>query len=110
MEPVYVNEFTEPVGPAVTVPSSALKVFQLFFTSDIMDFIVAETNRYARCCMGDERYQKWERVSAEDLNAYFGIMMIMGLTKLPALSDYWRKDPLVHCSIIADCMYRDRFF
>ena len=75
-----------------------------------MDFIVAETNCYARCCMGDERYQKWERVSAEDLNAYFGIMMIMGLTKFPALSDYWRKDPLFHCSIIADCMSRDRFF
>ena len=110
MEPVYVDEFTQAVGSAVTVPSSALKVFQLFFTSDIKDFIVAETIRYASCCMGDERYEKWERVSAEDLNAYFGIMMIMGLTKLPALSDYWHEDPLIHCSIIADCMSRDHFF
>uniref|UniRef100_A0A1X7U0S3 PiggyBac transposable element-derived protein domain-containing protein n=1 Tax=Amphimedon queenslandica TaxID=400682 RepID=A0A1X7U0S3_AMPQE len=36
-------------------------------------------------------------------------MIIMGLTRLPALSDYWSRDPLFHCSIIADCMSRHRF-
>ena len=60
--------------------------------------------------MGDEKYQNWEQISVEDMNAYFGIMIIMGLMKLPALSDYWRRDPLFHCSIIADCMSRNRFF
>ena len=75
-----------------------------------MDFIVTEANRYASFCMGDDKYQKWEKISLDDMHAYFGIMIIMGLTKLPALGDYWRRDPLFHCSIIADCMSRDRFF
>uniref|UniRef100_A0A1X7SXJ5 PiggyBac transposable element-derived protein domain-containing protein n=1 Tax=Amphimedon queenslandica TaxID=400682 RepID=A0A1X7SXJ5_AMPQE len=44
------------------------------------------------------------------MNAYFGVMIIMGLMRLPALSNYWRRDPLFHCSIIADCMSRDRFY
>uniref|UniRef100_A0A1X7TE81 PiggyBac transposable element-derived protein domain-containing protein n=1 Tax=Amphimedon queenslandica TaxID=400682 RepID=A0A1X7TE81_AMPQE len=48
--PVYVDKFTEAVGSAVTVPSSPLKVFQLFFTSVIMEYIVRETNRYASRC------------------------------------------------------------
>uniref|UniRef100_A0A1X7U749 PiggyBac transposable element-derived protein domain-containing protein n=1 Tax=Amphimedon queenslandica TaxID=400682 RepID=A0A1X7U749_AMPQE len=43
------------------------------------------------------------------MNAYFRIMIFMGLTRLPALSDYWRRDPLFHCSIIANCLSRDRF-
>ena len=107
LEPVYVNEFTE---PAVTVPSSPLKVFQQFFTSALMHYIVTETNWNASFCMGDEKYQKLKKITVEDMNAYFGVMITMGLIKLPALSDYWRRDPLFHCSIIADCMTRDRFF
>ena len=59
-----------------------------------MDFIVTETNHYASFCMGDDKYQKMEKISLDDMHAYFGIMIIMGLTKLPALGDYWRRDPL----------------
>uniref|UniRef100_A0A1X7SWZ7 PiggyBac transposable element-derived protein domain-containing protein n=1 Tax=Amphimedon queenslandica TaxID=400682 RepID=A0A1X7SWZ7_AMPQE len=55
LEPVYVAEFTELVGPAVPIPPSPLKVFQLFFTSVIMYFIT-ETNRYASLCMWDEKF------------------------------------------------------
>uniref|UniRef100_A0A1X7U7F9 PiggyBac transposable element-derived protein domain-containing protein n=1 Tax=Amphimedon queenslandica TaxID=400682 RepID=A0A1X7U7F9_AMPQE len=57
LEPVNVAEFNEPVGPAVPVHSSPLKVFQLFFTSVMMDFIVTETNSYASLCMGKRSFR-----------------------------------------------------
>uniref|UniRef100_A0A1X7UMI4 PiggyBac transposable element-derived protein domain-containing protein n=1 Tax=Amphimedon queenslandica TaxID=400682 RepID=A0A1X7UMI4_AMPQE len=96
LEPVYIQDFTEPVGPTVTIPSSPLREFQLFFTIAIMDYIVSETNRYACYCMGDDKYQNWKTISIEDMNTYFGIMIIIGLIKLPAFSDYWHRDPLFY--------------
>ncbi|XP_011407707.1 PREDICTED: piggyBac transposable element-derived protein 4-like [Amphimedon queenslandica] len=75
-----------------------------------MELLVTETNRYASLCLGEERYESWDPVTEEDIFAYFGVMIGMGLIKLPSIADYWRTDPLFHCSIIADNMTRDRFF
>ena len=110
MQPVYVREFTEETGPAVPVPSSPLQVFHLFFTPAILEYIVTETNRYARLEMGEERYRKWDIITNEDLIAYFGIMIVMGMVRLPALADYWKRDPLFQCTIVSESMARDRFF
>ena len=60
--------------------------------------------------MGDERYSKWDVITSEDLIAYFGIMLVMGMVRLPALTDYWKRDPLFQCTIISSSMARDRFF
>ena len=59
--------------------------------------------------MGDERYSKWDVTTSEDLIVYFGIMLVMGMVRLPALADYWKRDPLSQCSIISNSMARDRF-
>ena len=37
----------------------------------------------------------------EELKAYFGFMILMGLVSLPALDDDWRRDPLLHYGGIA---------
>ena len=60
--------------------------------------------------MGDERYNKWDVITSEDLIAYFGIMLVMGMVRLPALADYWKRDPLFQCTIVSKSMARDRFF
>ena len=74
-----------------------------------MEYIVQQTNLYANQCMGDERYSTWEVVTVEELGAYFGFMVYMGLVHLPALADYWSKDDTFHYSPIADRISRDRF-
>ena len=60
--------------------------------------------------MGVERYYKWDVITSEDLIAYFGIMLVMGMVKLPALADYWKQDPPFQCTIISKSMVHDRFF
>jgi len=83
-------------------------VFSLFFTDDICSFIVEQTNLYAQQVLG-EKYRDWEAVTVEDLRAYFGFMILMGIVHLPALDDYWRRDSLLHYSPIADRISRQRF-
>lgn len=106
---MFVREFEEAVGPAVSIPDTVKEVFQLIFTNSIVDYIVQETNRYARAIMGEARYEKWETVKSNDIFAYCGIMIMMGLVHVPSLHDYWKRDALYYCPPIADRMSRDRF-
>ena len=106
---MFVDPFTERVGPNVQLPSTPLEVFQLFFTSAMLDLIVEETNRYALSCMGEQKYQLWNTISHDDIKAYFGSMILMGLVRLPSLYDYWKKDPYFHYMPIAKRITRDRF-
>ena len=62
---------------------------------------------YAKEVMG-EPYTDWEKVSIEELRAYFGFMTLMGIVTEPALDDYWRTDEL-HYGPIADRISRQRF-
>ena len=91
------------------VPDTVREVFLEIFNHEVVDYIVQETNRYAHIVMGDARYEKWETVKREDIYAYFGIMVMMGLVDLPCLHDYWKRDPLFFCPAIAERMARDRF-
>lgn len=60
--------------------------------------------------MSDDQYAKWVDVNAEEVWAYMGFMILMGINHLPALSDYWRMDSTYRYSPIADRITRDRFF
>ena len=91
------------------LPSSLLNIFLLFFTRDILQHIVDETNSYARLCMGDLKYKTWDKVLIDELLAYFGFMLLMGLVQLPSISDYWKRDPTFYYQPIASKISRNRF-
>ena len=59
--------------------------------------------------MGDERYTTWRKVTTDDIQALLGFPILMGIVQLPSLDDYWKKDPLLHYTPIADRISRDRF-
>ena len=61
---ISIQPFSSATGPTVAVPESPLDVFELFFPDDLVDFIVEESNRYAREAMGDEKYTEWVKVTA----------------------------------------------
>ena len=106
---MIVENFDQPVGAAAPITVTVRGVFELIFDRDFIDHIVVETNRYARTVMGEDRYRKWDKVEVDDMYAYFGIMIMMGLVELPSLHNYWQRDPLFHCPAIAERMARDGF-
>ena len=59
--------------------------------------------------MGEEKYSFWEKNTTEELKAYLGFCILMGINNLPALKDYWSEDPMYHYSPIADRITRDRY-
>lgn len=67
-------------------PDIAKEIFFLFLTSTIMEIIVEETNRYATTFLGN---RPWTPITIEELSAYLGFVILMGIVKLPAISDYW---------------------
>ena len=99
---VNVESFTRSVGPAVALSACVLEIFELFFTPALIYLIVEQTNLYAHQTMSDDQYSKWEEVNAEEIWAYMGFMILMGINHLPALSDYWKVDPTYCYSPIAD--------
>ena len=101
--------FTSPVGPKVEIPRSPSDAFELIFTPAFLDTIVEQSNLYAKEVMGEDKYTSWVKITREELKAYLGFCVLMGINSLPAIDDYWSTDPTLHYSPIADRITRDRF-
>ena len=96
-------------GLNVPIPETPSESFRLFYTSDLVKMIVEQSNLYAMEVMSDEKYEKWDPISIEDLEAYFGFNILMGINSLPSLEDYWKKDPVYHYAPVSDRISKDRF-
>ena len=109
LTPTTIMPFTSSVGPKVTIPDSPSDIFQLMFTPDPLQSIVEQSNFYAKEVMGEDKYGVWVKITTEELKAYLGFCILMGINQLPALDDYWSTDPMLHYSPVADRITRDRF-
>ena len=107
---VSVKPVEHPTGPTVPVPCSVSGIFSLSFTEDLWWYIVAQTNLYAQQCIGEEKYTRWDKVIVEEMKAFYGFTILMGMVRLPSLYDYWRGDDYFHYAPIASCITRDQFF
>ena len=72
-----------------------------------MGVIVEQTNIYARHILGESR--PWREVTVEELWAFFGFCILMGINHLPAIHHYWSSDPQLHYEPVAGRITRDRF-
>ena len=71
------------------------EIFFLIFTSSVLEHIVTESNRHAQECKG-ELFATWQPFTVEDLLAYMGFMILIGIVQLPRIEDYWKKDAIYH--------------
>ena len=51
----------------------------------------------------------WDKVTVEELCAYMGFMLLMGIVRLPSLYDYWKNDKVYHYAPVASKISRNRF-
>ena len=97
---VEVKSFEQHVGPQVVVPCSSVGAF-FFFTRTLLEYIVLESNKYALKCMGQEKYDSWEKITVDELTAFLGFMLLMGIVRLPSIADYWKRDEVFHYTPVA---------
>ena len=98
---------------------SALGFFLLFFRLESFEHIVEQTNLYAV----QENAEKAEKdpdwfdkdgnaieLTVEELKAFIGIQMMMGIVHLPTMRSYWNEqEPFLYEPEIAKVFPRNRF-
>ena len=84
-----ISQFNSQCGIKVEVPPESKSdfFFNLIFSDELIDLIVRETNRYAqqKLAGNNTRLTKWHDVTRQELKAYFGICVVMGINNLPRL-------------------------
>ena len=86
---VVVQPFVMDVGPTFHLSADPMEVFITLFTPELIDLIVRETNRYAALCLAANTarpVRSWE-TNADEMKAYLGFNILMGMNRLPELYD-----------------------
>ena len=108
-----VSEFSGEPGLRFNLQDDAKEdhYFLRVFGEQTVDLIVEETNRYARQSLRNNppRLTALKTVSKEELKAYFGVCVIMGINQLLRIVDYWKDDPFIGNTGIKQTMTRNRF-
>lgn len=77
--------------------ASPLKYFSLFFQDEVYDRIAAETNAYATLCARESggADKHWIPTDGDEIKAFFGLSILMGVNPMHEYSDYWSGDPFL---------------
>ena len=110
-------QFLEPSpGPTQRFPNvqanRAKSYFDLFFTETVWEMLVAKTNRYQvqEKIKKPEKYKgEWHEVTKPEMQAFVGILIIMGIARLPSFAQYWRQNVFTHICGITSVFSRERF-
>ena len=70
---------------------NALDFLLLLWPDSLVDLISLETNRYA----AGRGVKNWVPVSRDDIWAFLGIVVCMGIHRLPRIPNYWSSESLL---------------
>ena len=101
-------------GPTHRYPngSQAGVFFDQYFTDEMWNIITSETNRYyvqQQAAEPNKHKTKWTHVTKEEMKAFVGIIIFMGIVKLPRINLYWSNDVLLHQEPVSSLMSQTRF-
>lgn len=88
--------------------------FKLFVCDEIVTLMVNETNLYAEQWLAKEglkpksRIKKWTPTDSLEMERFLGILLWMGLFRLPTIRSYWKTTALYN-NKISRLMSRNRF-
>ena len=97
LRPGCMNLYPEFLGVAGPVnrmdPSSdsTLDFLKLLWPDSLSEHIAGETNEYAR----QVKANNWVDTSGEEVWVLLGIVIEMGIHRVPRIVDYWSRNPLL---------------
>lgn len=86
-----------------------LDFLNLLFPDEYYTTVSEETNSYAQLCMRAKPNPRWYDTTPDEMRAFLGCMVVMGIVSAPAQDLYWSKDKLFHLSCIEERFTRTRF-
>ncbi|CAF0828922.1 unnamed protein product [Didymodactylos carnosus] len=88
-----------------------IDIFNKFFTTDIIDMIVTQTNVYGeKKSLAKGSPNNWQKVNENNIRCFLGVLIIMGLHRVPRLRDYWSRNKVFYTEMIANVMPRNEFY
>ncbi|XP_068240955.1 piggyBac transposable element-derived protein 4-like [Palaemon carinicauda] len=99
-------------GMTCPIPTTPLGFFQLFVSFDLLFYLMIETNSYANFMRNDmlKTYNfNWTPCTLTDIAQYLGIVLWMGIIKLPEMRMYWARCKPYSMPAFAMTMSRQKF-
>ncbi|XP_071051342.1 piggyBac transposable element-derived protein 4-like [Onthophagus taurus] len=82
----------------------------------IFQYIVDQTNLYATQTLTNEkdvtphaRVNDWFPTDIYEMKRFFGLVIYMGIVRLPKLADFWSREPMFKTEFASAAMPRNRF-
>ena len=99
------QEFTESTGPVARTQreNTPLKMFSLLLSEPILNLILDQTRLFST-------QNDFFDITKEELLAYFGINIAMGMFRHPRVHDYWSTKPMFRMPWFSAIVSRDKFF
>lgn len=98
------------VGPQLnrTAHYTPLELFQLFFSTTVINTLVKNTNIYGKKkCQGQK--ESWVPVTTADMYSFICLVLYMGIVPLKTLKEFWRGSKLFSLPFPASVMPCRRF-
>ena len=95
-----------------TLAEAPLDLFHLKFPQEIVEILVPETNRYhvQAVAKGREKTKlPWNDVVIEEMYAFLGIVIAMGIITLPEIRYYWCKSLILNVPWFSSVFSRNCF-
>jgi len=115
MPPRFTFHGEEKITGTLPANPTAFDFFSLYFDDDIIDLIVAETNRYADQYISRNEIaphspvKTWQPTDRDEMKTFLGLATLMGIVFKPRLSMYWSTDSIYKTDIFGSCIACDRF-
>jgi hypothetical protein len=109
--PIVLEDFLGNPGPSNILENMAneLNFFYQTFPEELYEFIADQTNLYADKIQQEKGVDKsWRRTSKEEIRAYIGAQILMGIVIAPSQDMYFTNDNLFRPSGLHERFSRDR--
>ena len=107
IQELSINEYELCEGVEINRHSSAFDFYKLFVTNDLIESILEQTQLYNEWRNINCSRRKVKEISNDEIRKVIGIVLYMGIIKLPQRRMYW--SPKTRVDLIASAMSINRF-
>ena len=70
--------------------------------------IVAQTNTYGeQMILAKDCVDNWQEVTENTIRSFLGLLIIMGLHRLPRIRHYWSRNKIFYTEVVGNTMYKN---
>lgn len=109
--PPDIPAFEEEVGSTFKLESceNEIDFFLQFFSGQLIERLVLETNEYARSCCSEKPDSKWKETNVPELSAFLGLHVVFSILGLTSYSLGWITQWPFETPAIGQIISRNRF-